>query len=180
MKLTEPAVRQLENNSTDLSVVVDRPFDPIAFDIAMKKWRGFLVNSCLPTALRPPKHSCWIFEADRPGGSLKDAMITAIDTHVFIDILSEIRPQAGTAEQASRSAGMQGKLLVAILFYAELAGYFGNQVDLDSFLTSVPVRLLALDPAASFLVCMFHKEYKSADGLRRVSWRTLSLLLRRS
>jgi len=93
-------------------------------------------------------------------------MVTVIDTNILFDILSGVEPQAQTAQDAVRAAGLQGRLVMPMICSAELAGYFSFQGDLDRFLARIPVTLLALDPAASFLAGTFHKAYRRRGGTR--------------
>lgn len=93
-------------------------------------------------------------------------MITLLDTNILFDILSGVQPQAQMAEKAVRAAGIQGRLLFPMVCYAELAGSFKFQSDLDAFLAGIQVTLLALDPSASFLAGTFHKAYRQRGGTR--------------
>jgi predicted nucleic acid-binding protein len=93
-------------------------------------------------------------------------MITVLDTNILFDILSGPPPQAQIAQMALRIAGIRGKLLLPIICYAELAGYFRLQSDLDSFLTGSSIALLPLDEASSFLAGTFHKSYRQRGGTK--------------
>ena len=93
-------------------------------------------------------------------------MTTVVDTNVLIDLLSGSPVQIEAAENAIQLTGRQGRLLLPMICYAELAGRFRSRRELDSFLEIIPMKLIALTPAEAYLAGVFHHEYRGRGGTR--------------
>lgn len=67
-------------------------------------------------------------------------MITAIDTDVMIDLLTDDPAHGESSRQLMVEAYDEGALIVSEVVYAELVRQFDSQADLDSALKQLGIR----------------------------------------
>ncbi len=75
-------------------------------------------------------------------------MISAVDTHILLDILIPDAPAQETSQQLLDTALQQGDLVICEIVHAELAAYFPSVQELTRFLTETGIRILPSEPAA--------------------------------
>jgi predicted nucleic acid-binding protein len=86
-------------------------------------------------------------------------MITAIDTNVLLDLWGADPVFCEPSKAALMRADIQGSLLVSDIVYAELAGRFASQADLD-------IELVATPRIAAFQAGLARERYLRAGGKR--------------
>jgi len=95
-------------------------------------------------------------------------MITAVDTCVFLDILTRDPEFLDASLEALDDAAARGALVVGETVYAELAAAFdGKRELLDSFLADSGVRLVVSDEDVLALAGLCWREYRRRGGSRR-------------
>lgn len=72
----------------------------------------------------------------------RPALIIAVDTNVLLDVLLPDPAFFSSSEEALRRGSSQGALVICEIVYAELAGLFPNQKELESFLKNTGIRLV--------------------------------------
>jgi predicted nucleic acid-binding protein len=96
-------------------------------------------------------------------------MITAIDTNILIDILAGTPQQFTDASEAVRKLRQQGRILVPIVCYAELASRFTNETKLKDFIDLLDATTLPLTPEAAYLAGTFFRRYlQRGDSRKRI------------
>jgi predicted nucleic acid-binding protein len=93
-------------------------------------------------------------------------MITAIDTNILIDILAGTPQQFATASEAVRKLRQQGRILVPIVCYAQLASRFATESKLKDFIDLLDAATLPLEPEAAYLAGTFFRSYLQRGGSR--------------
>ncbi len=93
-------------------------------------------------------------------------MITAIDTNILIDILAGTPEQIAVVQNAIGKVARQGRLVVPIVCYAEVAGRFNTKHRLDDFIELTGAAVISLEPEAAFLAGRFFRGYLERGGSR--------------
>ncbi|MEO0054813.1 MAG: hypothetical protein RLZZ50_760 [Verrucomicrobiota bacterium] len=93
-------------------------------------------------------------------------MITAIDTNVLLDLWGADPVFCEPSKAALMRADIQGSLLVSDIVYAELAGRFASQADLDARLADLGIELVATPRIAAFQAGLARERYLRAGGKR--------------
>jgi predicted nucleic acid-binding protein len=93
-------------------------------------------------------------------------MITAIDTNILIDVLAGTPEQVAIIQNAIGRVARQGRLVIPIVCYAELAGRFTTKHRLDDFIELMGATVISLEPDTAFLAGRFFREYLQRGGSR--------------
>ncbi len=89
-------------------------------------------------------------------------MITAVDTNVLLDVLIPGAPHGAVSRQALGEALQLGALVISEPVYAEVAGRFPQQSEMDRFLTATSLQL-----ASSSQETLFQAGRAWSDYLRQ-------------
>ena len=68
-------------------------------------------------------------------------MITAVDTNILIDLLIEDARFQPQSEKALQEISMEGALVICEAVYAEIAGWFSEKSQLNSFLQETGIEV---------------------------------------
>jgi len=93
-------------------------------------------------------------------------MITAIDTNILIDLLSNDSRYVYQAMDALESAYVAGKIVLCDIVYAEICGAFSSQNDCDRFLDERGFQVEPLLRTSSFLAATVWQKYLKRGGKR--------------
>ena len=100
-------------------------------------------------------------------------MITAVDTNVLLDLLTEDPTFEADSEAALRRATQEGAVVVCEIVYVEVAGFFPQQTALDVFLNDsglrlVPSELSTLWKAGELWKAWRHTHRRDSETSRRI------------
>lgn len=73
-------------------------------------------------------------------------MITAVDTNILVDLLIEDPNFQPKSEMALRESFGEGALVICEAVYAEVAGWFSEQFQMDRFLQQTGIELKPSSP----------------------------------
>ena len=73
-------------------------------------------------------------------------MITAIDTNILLDLLSDDPSFEDSSEEALRRVSQDGAVVICEVVYAEAAGVFPEQSELETFLDRTGIELKSCAP----------------------------------
>lgn len=93
-------------------------------------------------------------------------MITAVDTHVLLDVLLPDDKFLAQSIRALDEAASAGSLVICDPVYAELCVHFETQDECDEFLKDNDIRTEALSRAAGFLASRTWRAYRARGGKR--------------
>ena len=86
-------------------------------------------------------------------------MITAVDTNILLDVLVPGETHAESSERALSESLRAGPTVISEPVYAELAGRFPAQEDIDRFLGDSGIRLQPTGAEALYLAGRTWREY---------------------
>jgi predicted nucleic acid-binding protein len=93
-------------------------------------------------------------------------MITAVDTSVLLDILTDSPVHAEQSEALLARAYQQGSLIVCPVVYAELAPHARDRRQLDGWLQRGGIRVVTLTADHGYSAGVAHAAYRKAGGKR--------------
>ena len=93
-------------------------------------------------------------------------MITAVDTSVLLDILSDDPAHAQRSEALLARAHQQGSLIISPVVYAELAPSARDRRQLDGWLQHGGIRVVTLTGEHGYSAGLAHAAYRKAGGQR--------------
>jgi len=93
-------------------------------------------------------------------------MITAVDTNVMIDLLTDDPVHGKSSRQLMVEAYDEGALVISEIVYAELAPQFASQSELDSVLRRLGIRRIQSGFEVAFLAGTKWAEYRRSGGTR--------------
>lgn len=93
-------------------------------------------------------------------------MITAVDTNILLDVLTDDPKYADSSESTLESAYDEGALVISEVVYAELAPGFENQSQLESVLRDFNIRLVTSGSDVAYLAGTKWSEYRKSGGTR--------------
>lgn len=91
---------------------------------------------------------------------------TAVDTNVFLDVLTEDRDWADWSASQLIAALERGRILINDAIYAELSVRFDSSEDIDRFLADFRVAHLPMTREALFSAGKAFRRYRAAGGPR--------------
>jgi predicted nucleic acid-binding protein len=93
-------------------------------------------------------------------------MITAVDTSVLLDVLSDDPTHAERSEALLARAYQQGSLIICPVVYAELAPHARDRRQLDGWLQRGGIRVFALTAEHGYSAGLAYTAYRKAGGKR--------------
>lgn len=93
-------------------------------------------------------------------------MITAVDTSVLLDVLTDDPAHAEQSEALLARAYQQGSLIICPVVYAELAPTARDRRQLDDWLQRGGIRAVALTAENGYVAGLAHAKYRKAGGKR--------------
>ncbi len=93
-------------------------------------------------------------------------MITAVDTSVLLDVLTDDPAHAAQSEALLALAYQQGSLMICPVVYAELAPSARDRRQLDEWLQRGGIRTFALTAEHGYAAGRAHADYRKAGGQR--------------
>ena len=93
-------------------------------------------------------------------------MITAIDTHILLDILVPNEEFYEVSASTLQDCATAGSLLICDLVYGELCIHFAAQRECDAFLEANEIRVEPLTREAHFLASRAWRTYRQQGGKR--------------
>ena len=93
-------------------------------------------------------------------------MITAVDTNVLLDVLRPNPDLLDASLKALVACGIEGRLVVYDIVYAELCVHFPDRKSCDGFLRDRQIGLQAFTRSACDLAARAWKKYREAGGPR--------------
>ena len=93
-------------------------------------------------------------------------MITAVDTSVLLDVLTDDPAHAEQSEALLARAYQQGGLIICPVVYAELAPTARDRRQLDDWLQRGGIRAVALTAEHGYAAGLAHAKYRKAGGKR--------------
>ncbi len=93
-------------------------------------------------------------------------MITAVDTNVLLDLLTDDPAHAEPSEALLAQAYQQGSLIICPVVYAELAPTARDRRQLDDWLQRGGIRTAELTAEQGYAAGLAHAKYRKAGGNR--------------
>jgi predicted nucleic acid-binding protein len=93
-------------------------------------------------------------------------MITAVDTSILLDVLTDDPAHAPQSEALLAHAFQQGSLMICPVVYAELAPSARDRRELDGWLQRGGIRIVALTAEHGYAGGLAHAAYRKAGGKR--------------
>lgn len=93
-------------------------------------------------------------------------MITAVDTSVLLDVLTDDPAHVQYSEALLARAYQQGSLIICPIVYAELAPAARERRELDGWLQRGGIRVIALSAEHGYAAGLAHAAYRKAGGQR--------------
>ena len=93
-------------------------------------------------------------------------MVTSSDTTILIDVINGHPKYAPNAEAALREARLRGVIVICDIVYAEVCTAFSTKEQCDSFLSSLEIKVEALDSGSSFMASRSWISYLRSGGKR--------------
>jgi predicted nucleic acid-binding protein len=93
-------------------------------------------------------------------------MITAVDTSILLDVLTDDLEHAAPSEALLARAFQQGGLIICPVVYAELTPSARDRRQLDGWLQRGGIRTLALTADHGHAAGLAHAAYRKAGGKR--------------
>ena len=91
-------------------------------------------------------------------------MITAIDTSVILDVLTDDRSHSLSSESALRKASAEGKLIICATVVAELSPALGDEHQLSEFLEDWQLEFSPMRLESAVLAGRYYRTYLSRSG----------------
>ncbi len=93
-------------------------------------------------------------------------MITAVDTSVVLDLLTDSRDLGRAAQAALEQASEQGSIVACEVVWAEVASAFPTRAGFESAMERLGLRFDAIDAATARLAGEIWRSYRSRGGRR--------------
>lgn len=93
-------------------------------------------------------------------------MITAIDTSILLDLITDDPVHADSSQEALEKAYGEGALVISDIVYAELVPQFDIRSELDDALARLGIQLVVSGADAAYLAGQKWGEYRRAGGAR--------------
>jgi predicted nucleic acid-binding protein len=110
----------------------------------------------------------WISCAVPFGGPIwiSDAVLTAVDSSVLLDVLTNDPTHAGASLEALREARRSGALIVCPVVWAEVRGFFDDPDRMDRVLEDAEIRFDPFDRECANVAGERWRQYRKGGGSR--------------